>query len=36
MSAPVLPTQYNAQEPATQAHVVYNRALKDALICYRW
>ena len=31
MSAPVLPTNYNADDPATQARAVHNRALKDAL-----
>jgi 3-methylcrotonyl-CoA carboxylase beta subunit len=31
MSGPVLPTNYNAGDPATQARAVHNRALKDEL-----
>jgi 3-methylcrotonyl-CoA carboxylase beta subunit len=31
MSAPVLPTSYNPEDPATQARAAHNRALKDEL-----
>ncbi len=31
MSAPVLPTNYNAEDPATQARAAHNRALKEEL-----
>jgi 3-methylcrotonyl-CoA carboxylase beta subunit len=31
MSAPVLPTSYNAEDQATQARAAHNRALKDEL-----
>ena len=31
MTAPVLPTQYNPEDPTTQARAAHNRALNDAL-----
>ncbi|MDX2210527.1 MAG: carboxyl transferase domain-containing protein [Sphingopyxis sp.] len=31
MSAPVLPTNYNAEDPVTRARIAHNRALRDEL-----
>jgi hypothetical protein len=31
LSAPVLPTAYNADDAATQARIAHNRALRDEL-----